>query len=332
MGKPKGTLGKPVLAEPGKPKVTLGKPTLSGGFPLAGARDEMGSYRGALPGRLVAVTPPDVRGLEQLEAAVLDDKTPLASSLRRCLMLGGYAHHQELRAWALKELEGYAADDDLPAYRRVAAALEINANVHHFGGVTQYNGRRISPHQLPEPARERGVGEMVPILNGVKELEGLVARAEKSVFVAPPGSAEYALLMTLQQREAGNEGTEITSLHWDVAVSSIEGILDHIRTRLTTFVAEVRASMPPGQQDPNPAQIGDAAERAFNISAGDHATVHINAPKAHADRGGTASANINEPVATPVTQPIWQRTTVLWTAAGAVGAVASAIIAWAALK
>ncbi|WP_030303129.1 hypothetical protein [Streptomyces katrae] len=278
------------------------------------------------------MTPPDVRGLEQLEGALLDDKTSLASALRRCLLLGGYAHHEELRTWALKELEGYAADDDLPAYRRVPAALEINANVHHFGGITQYNGRRISPHLLPEPARERGVGEVVPILNGVKELEGLVARAEKSVFVAPPGSAEYALLMTLQQREAGNEDTEITSLHWDVAVASIEGILDHIRTRLTQFVAEVRASMPPGQQNPNPAQIGDAAERAFNISAGDNATVNINAPKAHAERGATASANINEPVTTPAMQPFWHRTHVIWTAVGAAGAIASAIIAWAALK
>ncbi|MFD6250675.1 AbiTii domain-containing protein, partial [Streptomyces roseolus] len=110
------------------------------------------------------MNPPDIQGLEQLEGAVLDDKASLASALRRCLMLGGYAHHQELRAWALKELEGYAADDDLPAYRRVPAALEINANVHQFGGITQYTGHRISHHQLPAPARERGVGEMVPIL------------------------------------------------------------------------------------------------------------------------------------------------------------------------
>ncbi|MEV5205735.1 hypothetical protein, partial [Streptomyces sp. NPDC053720] len=209
---------------------------------------------------------------------------------------------------------------------------EINANVHHFGGITQYNGRRISPHLLPEPARERGVGEMAPILNGVKELEKLVARAEKSVFFAPPGSAEYALLMTLQHREAGNEGTEITSLHWDVAIASIEGVLDHIRTRLTKFVAEVRATMPASQQNPNPAQIGDTAERAFNITAGDNATVNINAPKAHAERGATASANINEPTTAPAPQPFWHRTIVIWTAVGAVATAVTAIIAWAALQ
>ncbi|MFD6249925.1 hypothetical protein, partial [Streptomyces roseolus] len=109
-------------------------------------------------------------------------------------------------------------------------------------------------------------------------------------------------------------------------------VLDHIRTRLTQFVSEVRAYMPPGQQNPNPAQIGDAAERAFNISAGDNATVNINAPKAQADRGATASANINEPATTPTPQPFWHRTAVIWTAIAAAAAVASAIIAWVALK
>ncbi|MFD9541448.1 hypothetical protein [Streptomyces sp. NPDC060022] len=55
------------------------------------------------------MTTSDVRGLEQLERAVLDDTASLASALRQCLLLAGYARHEELRAWALKELEGYPA-------------------------------------------------------------------------------------------------------------------------------------------------------------------------------------------------------------------------------
>ncbi|MFE3826694.1 hypothetical protein [Streptomyces sp. NPDC059092] len=67
------------------------------------------------------MTTSDVRGLEQLERAVLDDTASLASALRQCLMLAGYAHHEELRAWALKELKGYPAADELPSYRKVPA-------------------------------------------------------------------------------------------------------------------------------------------------------------------------------------------------------------------
>ncbi|MFJ4804635.1 hypothetical protein [Streptomyces murinus] len=46
------------------------------------------------------MTTPDVRGLEQLERTVLDETTSLAAALRQCLMLAGYARHEELRAWA----------------------------------------------------------------------------------------------------------------------------------------------------------------------------------------------------------------------------------------
>ncbi len=275
--------------------------------------------------RLDVVTTPDVRGLEQLESAVLDDTASLATALRRCLILAGYAHHAELRAWALKEPEGYVTVAELPAYRRVPAALEITVDLNLPGQIIQGNTRRISPHQLPQHARDRGIGESAPIRQGVRELEAVVASGDSVVRLSPPGSAEYVLQMTQEQHRLGNEAADITSLHWDVPRASIEGVLDHVRTRLTQFVAEVRAAMPPGQQNPDPNQIDSAAQQALNITGGDNSTFHINAPHAKADRGGTASANVNEPVpATP--QPWWHRTSVIWGAVAALAAVAGVVV------
>ncbi|MEU0373316.1 hypothetical protein ABZ070_24220 [Streptomyces sp. NPDC006283] len=277
------------------------------------------------------MTTPDVRGLEQLERAVLDDTASLASALRRCLMLAGYAHNEELRAWALKELEGYAAADELPSYRKVPAALEVMVDLYLPGQIVRGNTQRISRHQLPQHARDRGIGESAPIRQGVRELEAVVSRGDPVVRLSPPGSAEYALQMTQEQHQQGNEGSHITSLHWDVSVASFEGVLDHIRTRLTQFVAEVRATMPPGQQNPNPDQIDSAAQQALNITGGDGSTFNITAPNAKADRGGTASANVNEPApATP--QPWWHRTSVIWTAIAAVAATAGVIATVAVAK
>ncbi|MET8768341.1 hypothetical protein [Streptomyces sp. NPDC004658] len=272
------------------------------------------------------MTTPDVRGLEQLERAVLDDAASLATALRQCLMLAGYARHEELRAWALKELEGYAASDELPSYRKVPAALEVVVDLYLPGQIIRDNTQRVSPNQLPQHAQDRGIGESAPIRQGVRELEALVARTDRAaVRLSPPGSAEYALLMTQEQHQQGNEGSQITSLHWDVSVASIAGVLDQIRTRLTQFVAEVRAAMPPGQQNPNPAQIDSAAQQALNITGGDGSTFNIVAPNAKADRGGTASANVNEPApATP--QPWWHRTSVIWGAIASLGTVAGVIV------
>lgn len=275
-------------------------------------------------GRLGAVTTSDVRGLEQLERAVLDDTASLASALRQCLLLAGYAHHQELRAWALKELEGYQARDELPSHRNVPAALEAEITLHLPGQIIQGNTRRISVLQLPQSARERGIGESAPIRQGVRELEGLIAISDRLIRLSPPGSAEYVLEMTQWQQEHGNESTEFTGLNWAIAKPSIESVLDHVRTRLTQFVAEVRAAMPAGQQNPDPNQIDSAAQQALNIRGGDSSTFHITAPNAKADRGGTASANVYEP--TPSTpQPWWHRTAVIWTAVAAVAAIAGVI-------
>ncbi|MEV0485710.1 hypothetical protein AB0I69_34545 [Streptomyces sp. NPDC050508] len=270
------------------------------------------------------MTTPDVRGLEQLERAVLDDTASLATALRQCLMLAGYAHHAELRAWALKELEGYTTTDELPPYRKVPAALEVVVDLNLPGQIIQGNTRRISTHQLPQPARDRGIGESAPIRQGVRELEAVVAHGDRVVRLSPPGSAEYVLQMTQEQHRLGNEAADITSLHWDVSVASIEGVLDHIRTRLTQFVAEVRAAMPPGQQNPDPNQIDSAAQQALNITGGDNSTFHIVAPNAKADGGSTANANVNEPAPT-IPQPWWHRTTVIWGAVAALAAVAGVI-------
>ncbi|MEU6098198.1 hypothetical protein [Streptomyces sp. NPDC047079] len=270
------------------------------------------------------MTTPDVRGLEQLERTVLDDTASLATALRQCLMLAGYAHHTELRAWALKELEGYTTVDELPPYRKVPAALEVAVDLNLPGQIIQGNTRRISPHQLPQHARDRGIGESAPIRQGVRELEALVTHGERVLRLSPPGSAEYVLQMTQEQHRLGNEAADITSLHWDVSVASVEGVLDHIRTRLTQFVAEVRATMPPGQQNPDPNQIDSAAQQALNITGGDNSTFHIVAPNAKADRGSTANANVNEPAPT-TPQPWWHRTTVIWGAVAALAAVAGVI-------
>lgn len=276
-------------------------------------------------GRLDAVTTSDVRGLEQLERAVLDDTASLASALRQCLMLAGYAHHEELRAWALKELEGYPAADELPSYRKVPAALEVEFTLYLPGQIIEGKTRRISVVQLPQSARDRGIGESAPIRQGARELEALIAITDRLIRLGPPGSAEYVLEMAReQQRNGGDESTEITALSWAIAKPSIEGVLDHIRTRLTQFVAEVRATMPAGQQNPDPNQIDSAAQQALNITGGDGSTFNISAPHAKADRGGTASANVNEPApATP--QPWWHRTSVIWTAVAAVATIAGVI-------
>ncbi|MGW2770034.1 AbiTii domain-containing protein [Streptomyces sp. NPDC001275] len=60
--------------------------------------------------------------LDRLEGDVLDESRPLAPILRQVITLGGHAHSEPLRAWALRELQGYEGTDvPIPDYRRISA-------------------------------------------------------------------------------------------------------------------------------------------------------------------------------------------------------------------
>lgn len=49
--------------------------------------------------------------LERLERSLRHENRPLAPVLRQVLMLGGEAHSEPLRTWALHELQGYENRD-----------------------------------------------------------------------------------------------------------------------------------------------------------------------------------------------------------------------------
>jgi hypothetical protein len=63
--------------------------------------------------------------LVQIEADVVDDKVPLSSVLNKCIVLGGHAGSETMRAWARQELNGYAGADSVPEYRHVTAAVMV---------------------------------------------------------------------------------------------------------------------------------------------------------------------------------------------------------------
>ena len=224
------------------------------------------------------------RGLfTEIERDLLAEK-PVATLLRKLLLLGGQTGSRELREWASKELRGYESQDELPVYRRVPAPIQMD-------GVSRYAqvwAQRIGVSELPDFARDE-VGEWVELSQGVGEIEALARHSsekDRSIKLSLPGARELARFM---QSEAGG-GIHIDALYWRVSKVALEGVVDQIRTRLTELMAELRALTPATQDLPNASQ----AEAAYNIVVrGLNARVVVNS--IHGGHGSTNSIGTTPP-------------------------------------
>lgn len=218
--------------------------------------------------------------MAEIEQAALSDD-PLANTLRKCIVLGGRAGSTDLRDWATRELRGYGGDDELPAYRKVAAPIKIDGATIQ----AKISGQQIGPRSLPDFAQEH-IAEQVELRDGVGPVEMLAADAEKrgdsSIRLSLPMGADLARYMNSQ---SGDQTQQIVSIYWDVSIATIRGVVDQVRTTVAELVGELRAGM--GGQDQVPS--AEITDQAVNVAVYGHkARVTVTAAQSGTQGASTA--------------------------------------------
>jgi AbiTii len=59
--------------------------------------------------------------LDDIINLAVDDKQPITTLLRKCIVLGHQLNNERLRVWANEELNGYSSVETLPGYRTLPA-------------------------------------------------------------------------------------------------------------------------------------------------------------------------------------------------------------------
>jgi hypothetical protein len=248
--------------------------------------------------------------IAQIEQDALDDAVPVATALRKCVILGGRSGSEELRDWATRELKGYGREDELPDYRVIQAPLMVDA----VSGNVQITHQQYPPSAIPEFAQEY-ISEKVELQYGAGSIEEFARQPQ--VRLQPPGASD---LVRIINGESGRPYQYIVSLYWSVAPAALRGVLDQIRTALTQLVAELRATMA-GQEGVPSAEAADHAVQV--IVTGKRSRVNVTAAQA-SGTGTTATATSETK---PADSGFWTR----WRKIGAfiVGSatVAAAVIA-----
>lgn len=218
-------------------------------------RGLLGHWRVKTHDRPMDQTDPSFDLLAALEGDIFSN-VDLASTLRKCIILGGRAGSTELRDWATAELQGYESDDAAPEYRRAAAPIMVDARI----GNGYIKGQVISASVLPSPAREFFSAGPI-FLDGIAALEASVeeTRSGKNYQMSHARAMEVCAQI---DKKSGNPFQQTTNLYWSISHASLVGIVDAVRTRLAQVVAEMRTHTPVGQATPT-AEVASGAVRRF---------------------------------------------------------------------
>jgi hypothetical protein len=190
--------------------------------------------------------------LAQIEKGALDDSAALASTLRKCVVLGGQARSSALRDWARRELDGYSNDvSNMPGYRTLTAPILADG----MSAAWQFRRKQISTWDLPEFAEE-AYRDGVKMPMGVAELEKLASHTDP-IDLQAPGMVD--LVHYMNRIEQYNVSFE--RIYFSVHPTAVHGILDTIRTNLAAMVAELRAVGVGDDDIPTPL----AADQAFQV-------------------------------------------------------------------
>ena len=195
-----------------------------------------------------------------LLAAIEDDifqDAPIAVTLRKCIVLGGRIGSSELREWAARELEGYADQGSTPDYRRIPAAIKVNA----IAGNNVWTGQTISPNVIPEYAREMFAAGPT-FYDGIGAIEEMARDARDGGGYLELTHAYSMDLCATIDKESGNPFQQTTALYWSVPAAGLFGIVERVKTRLAQLVGEMRARTPEGQELPT-SEVASEAVRTI---------------------------------------------------------------------
>ena len=228
--------------------------------------------------------------LAQIAKDVADQTVPLSSLLQNCIVLGGVAGSETMRAWASQELHGYAGAETVPDYRHVPAALTAQiTNMAGRNAITQQFDDSVFDPRIREIIREKVDVRDAVLPFGIGQLEGMASEDTDEQRLSPEWAGFIADMLNQHHMALGSR---VANVYWSVPRSAIQGVLVRIRTALAELVAELIALTPEDQEVPDKQATDQVVQFVFT---GDRSV--LNYTVQHAADGGTNVAAAAGPVA-----------------------------------
>jgi AbiTii len=216
--------------------------------------------------------------LDEIIDAAVDEKVPIGTLLRKCLVLEQQVKNEKFRAWLDHELDGYDQMEELPPYR-----------VFNCENKGLFIGTGVSLEDQPIPVQlmeeqHRKLVRNAYLQQPAASYEG---RPKNAAAVFPWNPS----LTTKYQTKFFKDKDLVLNRAWqEIPGSVLVGLLEQIRTRVLRFALELKDNLPPNAADPkqvSPAIIERSvvnniyggniliASHAENISQMAHTTIAV---------------------------------------------------------
>lgn len=167
--------------------------------------------------------------LREIHDAASDSTFPIQDLLKKCLILAARLGHDPLRKWATLELNGYAAEAELPRYRQLHVA---DVRAHVILGLQHASNVSIARGAVPEDLREDFYS--APVLDPIAAVQELVASDNELGIMVDGGLANLIV-----QRMYDDDMAGCISMRRHVGRSQFVALIDTVRTRILEFALEI---------------------------------------------------------------------------------------------
>ena len=173
--------------------------------------------------------------LDDIIEAATDDKVPIGTLLRKCLVLEQTFKNEKFKLWLNKELDGYEKEDELPPYRDFASisygnflgrmGMQLNNQPLSLGVLEQRDYDRMSRCPLYQPA---------------SSYEGRPVKADDAQLPWNPAlTAKY-------QTAFFQDRSMVLNRAWQLIPGSfLVSLLENVRNRVLRFALDLKNELGP---------------------------------------------------------------------------------------
>lgn len=218
--------------------------------------------------------------LAEIQNDALSDTTPVATMLRKMLVLASKVESELLESWVQHELKGYPKDVDLPEYR----LLQMNFRYTASNGAYSYENAPLAVWR-------------VVVATGVKDINFLKFRDAIGTIDLTDLKASQNLSVDMMNYSHFLRGKVIEpsyAVHafWGVlAVSEVIGVVEAVRNRILEFVLALQKTYPDaGEIDGLSTSKTEVIQAVTNIY---YNTIHGNVGVAGDANNSTINITVN---------------------------------------